>query len=131
MNTIIDDKNVALIPPCNHAEAEQHAKSLAPHSNIARCYLDNQSRFVTIRNLLSAIPIHDEPNAIGKLLQQIYKLSNNTAQFFSQAPRYEIQQEGPHIDGLRITEIKTDQRIATCWQPQNAELVTRALNALP
>jgi len=44
MNTIMDktiDIDVTMPPlPCNHEDAKRHAKSLAPHSNIARCYLD-------------------------------------------------------------------------------------------
>jgi hypothetical protein len=46
--------------------------------------------------------------------------------------KYEVQTIPSANDGLnyRVTEIKTDSRVATCYAKENADLVCRALNAL-
>jgi len=52
------------------------------------------------------------------------------------APRYEVQritdgkQYGAHVE-FRVTDKRTDSRIATCYVQENAEFIVAALNALP
>lgn len=45
--------------------------------------------------------------------------------------KYEVQMVESSKDGMsyRVTEIKTDSRIATCYLLENAYLVANALNA--
>jgi hypothetical protein len=40
---------------------------------------------------------------------------------------YEVQ-HGPEIDGYRITDTRSDSRVATCYSSHNAFLVCAALN---
>ena len=41
-------------------------------------------------------------------------------------PRYYVEATGV---SFRVTDRTTDSRVATCWEPENGEIVARALNA--
>lgn len=82
----------------------------------------------------SSTPKDKEP--LNKDLSSLPLMPRPESDPILDAPRYEAQritdgkQYGAHVE-FRITDKKTDSRIATCYVQENAEFIVAALNALP